>query len=188
MSDVTHILAQIESGDPSAAEQLLPLVYDELRKLAAAKLAQEKPGQTLQATALVHDAFIRLVDVDRAQNWDSRGHFFAAAAEAMRRILVEVARHKQSQKAGGDWNRLELTQIELPAKSPRVDILALSEALDKLEVQDARKASLVKLRYFAGLTNAQAAAALRISTSTADNDWAYAKNWLRVEVLKITSG
>ena len=113
MSDVTRILSQIESGDPSAAEQLLPLVYDELRKLAAAKLAQEKPGQTLQATALVHDAYIRLVDVDKAQHWDSRGHFFAAAAEAMRRILVEVARHKQSQKAGGDWNRLELTQIEL---------------------------------------------------------------------------
>jgi RNA polymerase sigma factor (TIGR02999 family) len=188
MSDVTHILSQIESGDPAAAEQLLPLVYDELRKLAAAKLAQEKPGQTLQATALVHDAFIRLVDVDKAQNWDSRGHFFAAAAEAMRRILVEVARHKQSQKAGGDWDRLELAQIELAAKSSRVDILALSEALDKLEVQDARKAALVKLRYFAGLTNKQAAAALRISTSTADNDWAYAKNWLRVEILKNTPG
>src|SRR5688572_25061361 len=188
MSDVTHILSQIESGDPAAAEQLLPLVYDELRKLAAAKLAQEKPGQTLQATALVHDAFIRLVDVDKAQNWDSRGHFFAAAAEAMRRILVEVARHKQSQKAGGDWDRLELAQIELAAKSPRVDILALSEALDKLEVQDARKAALVKLRYFAGLTNTQAAAARHISTSTADNDWAYAKNWLRVEISKNMPG
>lgn len=188
MSDVTHILSQIESGNPAAAEKLLPLVYDELRKLATAKLAREKPGQTLQATALVHDAFIRLVDVDKAQNWDSRGHFFAAAAEAMRRILVEVARHKKSQKAGGDWDRLEPAQIDLAAKSSRVDILALSEALDKLEVQDARKAALVKLRYFAGLTNAQAAAALHISTSTADNDWAYAKNWLRVEILKNTRG
>ena len=121
---------------------------------------------------------------DREQPWDNRGHFFAAAAEAMRRILVEIARHKQSQKAGGDWERVELDQIGIASKSPRVDILALSEALDKLEMQDARKAALVKLRYFAGLTNSQAAEALDISTSTADNDWAYAKNWLRVEVLK----
>jgi RNA polymerase sigma factor (TIGR02999 family) len=188
MSDVTRILSQIESGDPSAAEQLLPLVYDELRKLAAAKLAQERPGQTLQATALVHDAYIRLVNVEQAQHWDSRGHFFAAAAEAMRRILVEVARRKQSQKAGGDWDRLELAQVEPAAKSPHVDILALSEALDKLESQDSRKARLVKLRYFAGLTNTQAAAALNISKSTADNDWAYAKNWLRVEISKDTPG
>lgn len=188
MSNVTRILSQIESGDPAATEQLLPLVYEELRKLAAARLAQEKPGQTLQATALVHDAFIRLVDVDKAQNWDSRGHFFAAAAEAMRRILVEIARHKQSQKAGGDWGRLELAQVELAARSPRVDILALHEALDKLEMQDSRKAALVKLRYFAGLTNTQAADALHISSSTADNDWAYAKNWLRLEISKNTPG
>ena len=188
MSDVTRILSQIESGDPTAAEQLLPLVYDELRKLAAARLAQEKPGQTLQATALVHDAYLRLVDVEQGQKWDSRGHFFAAAAEAMRRILVEAARHKRSQKAGGGWDRLELAQIDLAAKSPRVDVLALSEALDKLEMQDSRKAALVKLRYFAGLTNTQAATALHISSSTADNDWAYAKNWLRLEILKNTPG
>ena len=184
MSDVTHILSQIESGDSSASHRLLPLVYDELRKLAAARLAHENPGQTLQATALVHDAFIRLVDVDKAQNWDSRSHFFAAAAEAMRRILVEIARHKQSQKGGGDWECVELDQIELATTSPRVDILALNEALDKLETQDVRKAALVKMRYFAGLTNQQAAAALNISTTTADNDWIYAKNWLRVELLK----
>ena len=188
MSDVTRILSQIESGDPSAAEQLLPLVYEELRKLAAIRMAQEKPGQTLQATALVHDAYLRLLGNDREQPWDNRGHFFAAAAEAMRRILVEVARHKKSQKAGGDWERVELDQIELASKNPRVDILALNEALDKLEMQDARKAALVKLRYFAGLTNSQAAEALDISTSTADNDWAYAKNWLRVEVLKNAIG
>ena len=186
MPQVTQILSQIESGDPAAARDLLPLVYQELRKLAAAKLAQEQPGQTLQATALVHDAYLRLVDGDQAQHWNTRGHFFAAAAEAMRRILVEVARHKQSQKAGGDWDRLELAQLELAAKSPRVDILALHEALDKLEMQDSRKAALVKLRYFAGLTNAQAADALHISASTADNDWAYAKNWLRIEISKNT--
>ena len=184
MSYVTHILSQMESGDSSASHRLLPLVYDELRKLAAARLTHEIPGQTLQATALVHEAFIRLINVDNAQNWDSRGHFFAAAAEAMRRILVEIARQKQSQKAGGDWERVELDQIDLAAKTPRVDILALNEALDKLETQDARKAALVKMRYFAGLTNQQAAAALNISTSTADNDWVYAKNWLRVELLK----
>ena len=188
MSDVTRILSQIESGDPSAAERLLPLVYDELRKLAAVRMAQEKPGQTLQATALVHDAYLRLVGNDREQRWDNRGHFFAAAAEAMRRILVEIARHKHSQKAGGDRERVELDQIVLASKSPRVDILALNEALEKLEMQDARKAALVKLRYFAGLTNSQAAEALDISTSTADNDWAYAKNWLRVEVLKNAIG
>lgn len=188
MSDVTQILSQIEAGDPSAADQLLPLVYDELRKLAASKLAQEQSDHMLQATALVHEVYIRLVDVNREQHWDSRGHFFAAAAEAMRRILIETARHKQSQKAGGGWERLELTQVDAATKSQRVDILALSEALDKLEAIDSRKASLVKLRYFGGLTNAQAAAALRISTSTADNDWAYAKNWLRVEISKIAAG
>ena len=188
MSDVTRILSQIESGDPSAAERLLPLVYDELRKLAAVRMAQEQPGQTLQATALVHDAYLRLLGNDREQRWDNRGHFFAAAAEAMRRILVEIARHKHSQKAGGDRDRVELDAIGIASKSPRVDILALNEALEKLEMQDARKAALVKLRYFAGLTNSQAAEALDISTSTADNDWAYAKNWLRVEVLKNAIG
>src|SRR5262245_14841242 len=182
MSDVTKILSQIESGDHGAAEQLLPLVYDELRKLAAAKLAQEKPGQTLQATALVHEAYLRLVGNGHSQPWDSRGHFFAAAAEAMRRILVESARRKQSQKAGGDWQRLELSDVEQATRRPHVDVLALSEALDRLESRDTRKASLVKIRYFAGLTNQEAAVALGISTATADNDWAYAKSWLKVQL------
>ena len=182
MSDVTQILAAIEQGDPLAAEQLLPLVYDELRKLAAQRLAQEKPGQTLQATALVHDVYVRLVDVKKVQQWDSRGHFFAAAAEAMRRILVEGARHKQTQKAGGGRHRLELADVEPSSKSSNPDVLALNEALEKLEAADPRKAALVKLRYFAGLTNEQAASALGVSTSTADNDWAYAKSWLRLEM------
>jgi len=183
MSDVTRILSQIESGDPQAAEKLLPLVYEELRKLAAAKLAQEKPGQTLQATALVHEAYLRLVgSCNGGSSWDNRGHFFAAAAEAMRRILVESARRKQSQKAGGDWQRLELSDVELASPRPHVDVLALSDALDKLESRDPRKASLVKLRYFAGLTNQEAAVALGISTATADNDWAYAKSWLKLQL------
>ena len=181
MIDVTQILSQIESGDPSAAEKLLPLIYDELRKLAAAKLAREKPGQTLEATALVHEAYVRLVGSTN-QHWDGRGHFFAAAAEAMRRILVENARHKRSQRAGGEWQRVELSNVEAISPQPDVDVLALSEALDKLEARDARKAALVKLRYFAGLTNQEAAAALGISTATADNDWAYAKSWLKLQL------
>lgn len=187
MSDVTAILNQIEHGDPSAAEQLLPLVYDELRKLAAVKLAQEKPGQTLQATALVHDAWLRLVaspgrESGGAPRFNSRGHFFGAAAEAMRRILVESARHKQSLKGGRDWQRAELSDVELTTRQPSIDVLALNEALDKLEAKDARKAALVKLRYFAGLTNQESAAVLGVSTATADNDWAYAKCWLRREL------
>jgi len=189
MSDVTRILSQIEAGDPAAAEQLLPLVYDELRKLAAAKLAHEQPGQTLQATALVHEAYLRLVGKQESGvgsqesvKWDSRGHFFAAAAEAMRRILVESARRKQSQRAGGDFQRVELSDVEASNRQPSIDVLALNEAIDKLDEQDARKAALVKLRYFAGLTNQEAAAALGISTATADNDWAYAKSWLRLEL------
>jgi RNA polymerase sigma factor (TIGR02999 family) len=182
MSDVTRILSQIESGDPSAAEQLLPLVYDELRRLAAARLAHEKPGQTLQATALVHDAYIRLVDVEQGQHWDSRGHFFAAAAEAMRRILVDQARHKKSLKAGGQNQRLELSDIEPALDGPTMDLLALDEALQKLAVKDPRKAELIKLRFFAGLSNQQAAEVLGIAPSTADLDWAYAKCWLRVEM------
>ena len=182
MSDVTRILSQIESGDPSAAEQLLPLVYDELRKLAAAKLAQEKPGQTLQATALVHEAYLRLVDAEKAQHWNSRGHFFAAAAEAMRRILVDSAKRKQSAKRGGQVQRVELDDDQIVAPSRSIDLIALDEALSRLAVHDSRKAELVKLRYFAGLTIRQAADALGISESTADADWAYAKSWLRVHL------
>jgi len=182
MSEVTRILSAVEQGDPHAAEQLLPLVYDELRKLAAQKLAQEKPGQTLQATALVHEAYLRLVDTEKVQHWDSSGHFFAAAAEAMRRILVEQARHKRSRKAGGNRQRLDLAEIELAIDEPCTDLLQLDVALEKLEKKDKRKADLVKLRFFAGLTNAQAAKALGISTSTADNDWAYARSWLRLEI------
>ena len=181
MSDVTRILSVIEQGDPSAAGQLLPLVYDELRKLAAARMAQESPDQTLQATALVHEAYLRLVDVEQAQHWNSRGHFFAAAAEAMRRILVEQARHKASLKAGAGRRR-NLSEAEPAMEVAGLDVLALHEALEKLERADPRKAELVKLRFFAGLTNLQAAEVLGVSTSTADNDWAYAKSWLRVEM------
>ena len=182
MPDITHILAAIEQGEPHAAEQLLPLVYNELRRLAAQRMAQEKPGQTLEATALVHEAYLRLVDTDKAQHWNSRGHFFAAAAEAMRRILVERARHKHSLKAGGGRQRQELSGIEAPMAGPDVDLLALNDALEKLEREDQRKAQLVKLRFFAGLTISEAAQALGISESTADNDWAYARCWLRLEM------
>jgi RNA polymerase sigma factor (TIGR02999 family) len=182
MSNVTRIPSQIESGDPTAAEQLLPLVYDELRELAAAKLAHEKPGQTLQATALVHEAYLRLVDVDKVQQWDSRGHFFAAAAEAMRRILVERARHKHRLKRGGDRQQVDLSIADPEIAAPCDDLLALNEALDKLERKDRRKGEVVKLRFFAGLTNAQTADALGISSSTADNDWAYARCWLRMVI------
>src|SRR5215468_4777398 len=179
MNDVTRILSAIEQGDPQAAEQLLPLVYDQLRKLAARKLAREAPGQTLQATALVHEAYLRLVGADDP-GWNSRGHFYAAAAEAMRRILVEGARRKRSLKAGGEGRRVELSDVEPVVEGPLVDLLALDEALTQLEAKDRRKAELVKLRYFAGLTNEQAARALGISASTADNDWAYARSWLRL--------
>ncbi len=180
MSDVTQILSQIESGDPQAAEQLLPLVYEELRKLAAAKLTQERPGHTLQATALVHEAYIRLVDVSRVQRWTSRGHFFGAAAEAMRRILVEQARRKRTAKGGGGFQQVELDLGKIAEPRQDLDLVALDDALNRLASQDGRKAELVKLRYFAGLTIRQAAAALGISESTADADWAYAKSWLRV--------
>ncbi len=182
MSDVTHILYQIEQGDPKAGEQLLPLVYNELRRLAAQKLSQEKPGQTLQTTALVHEAYIRLVDTEKAQRWNSRGHFFGAAAEAMRRLLVEQARRKRTIKAGGGRQREQLSDVDPEVEGPKVDLLALDEALQKLEELEARKADLVKLRFFAGLTNQQAAEALGISASTADNDWAYAKSWLRLKM------
>jgi len=182
MSDVTQLLVAIDQGDSHAAERLLPLVYDELRKLAAQRLAQEKPGQTLQATALVHDAYIRLVDVEQAQHWNGRGHFFAAAAEAMRRILVDGAKRKKSIKRGGQVERVGLDEDQIVAPSRSIDLIALDEALGALSVHDARKAELVKLRYFAGLTLRQAAEALGISESTADADWAYAKSWLRVQM------
>ena len=178
MNEVTHILSAIEQGDPQAAEQLLPLVYDELRKLAAQKLAQEKPGQTLQATALVHEAYLRLVDTDKVRRWDSRGHFFAAAAEAMRRILVENARRKASRKHGEGWDRLDLDQIELADEGRAADLLALDEALALLAREDPQTAELVKLRYFSGLSNQQAAEALGISPRTADFRWAFARAWL----------
>jgi RNA polymerase sigma factor (TIGR02999 family) len=180
MNDVTQILSRIESGDPTAAEQLLPLIYDELRKLASHRLAQEKPGQTLQATALVHEAYLRLVDGKQAQNWNSRGHFFAAAAEAMRRILVDNARRKKSAKGGGQLDRVELNDAHLAARVRDVDLIALDEALEKLAALEPRKAELVKLRFFAGLSVDQAAEALGISASTAGADWAYAKSWLKV--------
>ena len=182
MTDVTRILSAIKQGDVQASEQLLPMVYDELRKLAAQKMGSENPGQTLQATALVHEAYIRLVDVQKAQHWDSRGHFFAAAAEAMRRILVENARRKGGPQAGGRHQRVELSQVDPEIQGPQLDLLALSDALDRLEASDARAAELVKLRFFAGLTNQQAAETLGISISTAKSDWAYAKCWLRAEM------
>jgi RNA polymerase sigma factor (TIGR02999 family) len=182
MNDVTQILLRIDSGDPAAAEQLLPLVYDELRRLAAQRLAQEKPGQTLQATALVHEAYIRLVDSEQAQQWNSRGHFFAAAAEAMRRILVDQARQKRSQRRGGNYQRIELSSVEPAARSKKLDVLALDEALGQLAAHDPRAAELVKLRFFAGLTVHEAGAALGVSIATAENDWAYAKSWLKLQL------
>jgi RNA polymerase sigma factor (TIGR02999 family) len=178
MNDVTRILSAMEQGDPQAAEQLLPLVYEELRKLAAHKLAQEAPGQTLQATALVHDAYLRLVDVDKAQHWEGRGHFFAAAAEAMRRILVENVRRKKSKKHGGAGERVPLDEIEIALPPPDDDLLALDEALTRLAVARPDVAELVKLRFFAGLTMDEAAQALAISPATAYRQWNYARAWL----------
>jgi RNA polymerase sigma factor (TIGR02999 family) len=178
MSEVTRILSAIEQGDPSAAEQLLPLVYDELRKLAAQRVSQEKPGQTLQATALVHEAYLRLVGAGPAQHWDSRGHFFAAAAEAMRRILVDRARARRRLKRGGDRRRVDLDELELAIEGPSDDLLALDEALTKLAAKHPDKAELVKLRYFAGLSVDEAARALGISPATADRHWTFARAWL----------
>jgi RNA polymerase sigma factor (TIGR02999 family) len=178
MSDVTQILSDIEQGDPHAAEQLLPLVYDELRKLATQRLAQEKPGQTLQPTALVHEAYLRLVGQGDEQHWDNRGHFFAAAAEAMRRILVENARRKNRLKRGGDRQRVDLEQVAAVSDAPFEDLLALDEVLDLLAAEDPRKAELVKMRYFAGLSVEEAARCLSISRATADRWWAYARAWL----------
>jgi RNA polymerase sigma factor (TIGR02999 family) len=188
MRDVTQILSAIEQGDPQASEQLLPLVYDELRKLAAQRLAHERPGQTLEATALVHEAYLRLVaspgreSGEESRHWNSRGHFLAAAAEAMRRILVENARRKKSLKRGGDRQRVELDGDRLVGPVPREDLLALDEALARLADRDPVKADLVKLRYFAGLTLDQAAAALGLSPATADRYWAYARAWLHQEI------
>jgi RNA polymerase sigma factor (TIGR02999 family) len=178
MSDVTQILNAIEQGDPAAAEQLLPLVYDELRKLAAQKLARESPGQTLQPTALVHEAYLRLLGEGEQPQWDGRGHFFAAAAEAMRRILVERARSKAALKRGRDRQRLDLDAMELSCDERADELLALDEALGELEQHDAQAAKLVKLRYYAGLTHQQAAAALGIGRRAADRLWALARAWL----------
>jgi len=182
MSDVTRVLSQIESGDPSAAEKLLPLVYDELRKLAAARLAQEKPGQTLQATALVHDAYIRLVDVEHVQHWNSRGHFFAAAAEAMRRILVDQARRRMAAKRGGDLGREQLHESAIVAPRPAAELLAVDDVLDRLAEIDPVAANLVKLRFFIGLNMSETAAALGVSVRSAHDIWAYARSWLRQEI------
>jgi RNA polymerase sigma factor (TIGR02999 family) len=183
MSDVTRILSQIESGDPSAAEQLLPLVYDELRKLAAERMAREKPGQTLQATALVHEAYVRLVDVDQSREWKSRGHFFAAAAEAMRRILIERARRKCGPQQGGGLVRHELDAVDLAAPENLEDLLALDEALQKLAAKDQSAAEVVRLRFFAGLPLPEVAKLLNISPRSADRLWAYARAWLHQEIL-----
>jgi RNA polymerase sigma factor (TIGR02999 family) len=182
MADVTRILSAAEAGDPRAAAELLPLVYGELRKLATARLADERPGQTLQATALVHEAYLRLVGGDRPRDWGGRGHFFAAAAEAMRRILVEAARRRKSAKHGGGRHQQELDAAALPAPEPGFDLLALDAALGRLAGLDPVKARLVELRYFAGLTGDQAAAALGISPSAADRLWVYTRAWLRREL------
>ena len=182
MSDVTRILSQIESGDSSAAEQLLPLVYEELRKLAAARLAQEKPGQTLQATALVHDAYLRLVDTDKPQHWNSRRHFFGAAAEAMRRILVDQARRKGRDKHGGGLRRVELADPQAPETDD--ELLALDAALHRLAAEDPLAAEVVKLKYFAGLGREEIAAALGQTVHEIRQKWAYARAWLRLALEK----
>ena len=183
MSEATRILNAIEQGDVKAAEELLPLVYEELRRLASRKMSQEQAGQTLQATALVHEAYIRLVGTEN-QNWSSRGHFFAAAAEAMRRILIENARRKQRRKRGGDQHRIDLDDADITIEDPSTNIIALDEALAKLAEEDSIKADLVKLRYFAGLTLEQAAKILEISRATAERYWSYARAFLFHEINK----
>jgi RNA polymerase sigma factor (TIGR02999 family) len=187
MNEVTRILAAIETGDPHAAEQLLPLVYDELRKLAAQKLAHEQPGQTLDATGLVHEAYLRLVtggdaSALEARRWDSRGHFFAAAAEAMRRILIDNARRKQAERHGGGWQRHDLLDAELAIDSTGDELFTVDEALTKLAIREPEIAHLVELRFFAGLTLEEAARCLGISARTAHRHWAYARAWLRREL------
>ena len=182
MNDLFQTLSAIEAGDPHAADQLLPLVYDELRKLARQKMAQEESGQTLQATGLVHEAYLRLVDVEKAPHWNSRGHFFAAAAEAMRRILIDRAREKLALKRGGDRKRLPLDEVDPPAGTPPEDLLALDEALEQLTRLDPSAGQLVKLRYFAGLSVEQAAEALNLSTATAYRHWTFARAWLHSQV------
>ncbi len=178
MTEATRILQQIDAGDPRAAEQLLPLIYDELRRLAAQKLTHEQPGQTIQPTALVHEAYLRLVGGDVPPNWNGRGHFFAAAAEAMRRILVESARRKQRHRHGGGWRSQELDGLALASPKTPDEVVALSEALDRLAASNAQAAELINLRFFAGLTNDQAAVALGVSPRKATQIWAYARAWL----------
>ena len=182
MTDVTQILNAIEQGDPSASDKLLPLVYEELRVLARQRLANEKPGQTLQATALVHEAYLRLVGNTNDQSWDNRGHFFAAAAEAMRRIMVESYRRKRGRRSGGEYRRVNLDDDEFGFLDPQLDVIDLSDALDEFAKKDERGAELVKLRFFAGMTMKQSAEALDISVTTAKSDWKYAKNWLRASL------
>lgn len=184
MDAITQVLDAIEQGDPHAASQLLPLVYDELRKLAAQKLAQEKPGQTLQATALVHEAYLRLVGQDEERHWDGRRHFFAAAAEAMRRILVNRARDRGRHKRGGGWRRLHLDHIDLSVAEPPDELLLLNDALEKLALEDPACAELVKLRFFAGLTLDEAAETLGVVRRTADRYWAFARSWLYAALRK----
>ncbi len=182
MSEVTQILQQIESGDPSAAEQLLPLVYDELRKLAAVRLAHEAPRPTLQATALVHEAYLRLVDADQARHWNGRSHFFGAAAEAMRRIMIERARARKAAKAGGGQHRVPLDGLQVASTEPQWDLLAIDAALAQLELIDPQAGEIVKLRYFVGMTIPEAAAALGVSPSTVDRHWAWARAWLHAKL------
>jgi RNA polymerase sigma factor (TIGR02999 family) len=184
MSDVTQLLGAIEAGEPKAADQLLPLVYEELRKLAAAKMAQEKPGQTLQATALVHEAWMRLVGPDEQKSWNGRGHFFGAAAEAMRRILVDRARQKARVRHGGELERVDLEHVTLATEDSDETVLALHEAIEKLALESPQKAEIVKLRYFVGLEHAEIAQALGLSEPTVRRHWAYARSWLYAELKK----
>jgi len=186
MRNLTEILSAIKKGDPHASDKLLPLVYDELRKLAGQKMAQEKPGQTLQATALVHEAYLRLIDVDKVQSWNSRGHFFAAAAEAMRRILVDNARRKQRPKHGGNRQRVDLDQA-FSLTDPREDLVALDDALAKLAIQEPIKAEVVKLRYFAGLSVDETAYCLELSPATVKRHWAVARAWLFAALAETTA-